>query len=130
MKKPSYPSKGALLLKKRRAGTTRNGNKAPGGRETRTDPLGETEKTENDPQKGEETSKTAKDHLSLSSSSGIHLSSSPPLTASVSQVLHKVQHEIFLRWPSQMKSDPTKKTIPNTVSSTRIMDTEPMTATN
>ena len=31
-----------------------------------------------------------------------------PLTASVSQVLREVQHERFLRWPSQMKSDPTK----------------------
>ena len=29
-----------------------------------------------------------------------------PLTASVSQVLHKVRNEQFLRWPTQMKSDP------------------------
>ena len=29
-----------------------------------------------------------------------------PLTASVSQVLHEVQNEQFLRWPTQMKSDP------------------------
>ena len=28
-----------------------------------------------------------------------------PLTASVSQVLHEVQNEQFLRWPTQMKSD-------------------------
>ena len=32
-----------------------------------------------------------------------------PLTASVSQVLHEVQHEKFLRWPSQIKSDPAKR---------------------
>ena len=32
-----------------------------------------------------------------------------PLTASVSQVLHEVQHEQFLRWPSQMRSNPTKR---------------------
>ena len=32
-----------------------------------------------------------------------------PLTASVSQVLREVQHERFLRWPSHMKSDPTKR---------------------
>ena len=32
-----------------------------------------------------------------------------PLTASVSQVLRKVQHERFLRWPSQMKSNPAKR---------------------
>ena len=29
-----------------------------------------------------------------------------PLTASMSQVLHEVQNEQFLRWPVQMKSDP------------------------
>ena len=32
-----------------------------------------------------------------------------PLTATVSQVLDKVQHEKFLRWPSQMKTDPAKR---------------------
>ena len=32
-----------------------------------------------------------------------------PLTATVSQVLREVQHEQFLRWPSQMRSDPTKR---------------------
>ena len=32
-----------------------------------------------------------------------------PLTASVSQVLCEVQHEKFLRWPSQMRTDPTKR---------------------
>ena len=32
-----------------------------------------------------------------------------PLTAAVSQVLREVQHEQFLRWPSQMRLDPTKR---------------------
>ena len=32
-----------------------------------------------------------------------------PLTATVSQVLRKVQHEQFLRWPTHMRSDPTKR---------------------
>ena len=32
-----------------------------------------------------------------------------PLTTSVSQVLREVQHENFLRWPSQIKSNPTKR---------------------
>ena len=32
-----------------------------------------------------------------------------PLTAAVLQVLREVQHEQFLRWPSQMRSDPTKR---------------------
>ena len=32
-----------------------------------------------------------------------------PLTTSVSQVLHEVRNEQFLRWPTQMKSDPTSR---------------------
>ena len=32
-----------------------------------------------------------------------------PLTATVSQVLREVQHEKFLRWPSQMRTNPTKR---------------------
>ena len=32
-----------------------------------------------------------------------------PLTATVSQVLREVQHEKFLRWPYQMRTDPTKR---------------------
>ena len=32
-----------------------------------------------------------------------------PLTAAMSQVLRKVQHEQFLRWPSQMRLDPAKR---------------------
>ena len=32
-----------------------------------------------------------------------------PLTATVSQVLREVRNEQFLRWPSQMKSDPTTR---------------------
>ena len=32
-----------------------------------------------------------------------------PLTATVSQVLREVQHEKFLIWPSQMRTDPTKR---------------------
>ena len=33
----------------------------------------------------------------------------PPLTTSVSQVLYEVQHEKFLRWPTQMKTNPDKR---------------------
>ena len=32
-----------------------------------------------------------------------------PLTAAVSQILREVQHEKFLRWPSQIRTDPTKR---------------------
>ena len=99
----------ALPLKRKRAGVTRNRNEALGGRQTGTDPQGGTEKTESDPQEEEGTSGIAWDHLSLSCSSGIHLGNTPPLTASVSQVLREVQHEKFMRWPSQIKLDPTKR---------------------
>ena len=58
-------------------------------------------------------SETAWDHLNPSCNNGIHLDNSPPppppLTTSVSQVLRKVQHENFLRCPSQMTSNPTKR---------------------
>ena len=63
VKKPSYPSKGALLLKKRRAGAIRNGSEALESRETGTDPRGGAERKESDPQRGEGTSETAWDHL-------------------------------------------------------------------
>ena len=48
-------------------------------------------------------------HLSPSSHNNIHLSRLPALMAAVSQVLREVQHEQFLRWPSQMRSDPSKR---------------------
>ena len=109
VKKPSYPSKGVPQPKKKRAGATRNGSEAPGGRQIGTDPQGGAGKIESDPQKDEGTSETAWDHLSQSCSSGIHLGNTPPLTASVSQVLCEVQHEKFMRWPSQIKSNPVKR---------------------
>ena len=45
-----------------------------------------------------------------------------PLTASVSQVLHEVRNEQFLRWPAQMKSDPAPEITPSIVSSIGTMD--------
>ena len=78
VKKPSYPSEGSILLKRRRAGAIRNGNESLGGRETRTDPRGGIEKIESDPQRGDGTSEIVWDHLSPSYSNGIHLGSSPP----------------------------------------------------
>ena len=77
-KKPSYPSEGALPLKRRKAEATRNWNEAPGGKEIRTDPHEGIKGTENNPQKDEGTSETAWDHLSLSYSNGIHLDNLPP----------------------------------------------------
>ena len=109
VKKPSYLSKGVPLLKRKRVGATGNGSEALGGRQTGADPQGGAGKTESDPQKDEGTLETAWDHLNRSCSSGIHLGNTPPLTASVSQVLREVQHEKFMRWPSQIKSDPAKR---------------------
>ena len=77
-KKPSYLSDGALPLKRRKVGVTRNENKAPRGKKIETDPHEGTEETENNPQKGEGTSETAWDHLNLSCNNGIHLGSLPP----------------------------------------------------
>ena len=45
-KKPSYPSKGALLLKRKRVGATRKENKAPRGRQIGIDPQEGIEKIE------------------------------------------------------------------------------------
>ena len=55
MKMPFYPSKEALLLKRKRAGAIKNGSEALKGRQTGTDPQGGVEKTESGPQKDEET---------------------------------------------------------------------------
>ena len=77
-KKPSYPSIGVLLLKRKRAWAIRNGKEAPGGRQIGIDPQGGIEKTESGPQKGEGMSETTWDHLSLSCSSAMHLGNSPP----------------------------------------------------
>ena len=114
-KKPFYPSKGALLRKRRRAGATRNWNEAPGGKETGIDPLEGIEKIENDPQRGEGTSETERERqrppgTTLAQAvAAVFTSAIHPLTASVSKVLREVQHEKFLRWPSHMRSDPAKR---------------------
>ena len=53
-----------------------------------------------------------------------------PLIASVSQVLREVRNEQFLRWLTQMKSDPTTGITPSTVSSIGTTDTARTTAYN
>ena len=78
VKKPSYPSKEALLLKRKRARATKNGNEAQGGMQTRTDPQEGAKKTESGPRKYNGPSEIAWDHLILSCSSGIHLENTPP----------------------------------------------------
>ena len=98
--------RGSSSTQRRKAGLTSNGSKALRDKETERDPKGETER---DPRRGKGASETSWDHLSPSYDNGIHLGGSPPLTAIVSQVLREVQHEKFLRWSSQMRTDPTKR---------------------
>ena len=77
-------SEEALLSKQRSSSTQKEKskgykkeNEVPRDRQTGTDPQGGVEKTENGPQQDEGTSGIVGDHLSLSCSSGIHLSSTP-----------------------------------------------------
>ena len=58
-KKPSYPNKRALPLKRKRTRATRNGNETPRDKQTGTNPQGGVEKTGSDSQEGEGTSETA-----------------------------------------------------------------------
>ena len=74
----------ALLSKQRSSSTQKEKsrgdkkeNEAPRERQTGIDPQGGAEKTESDPQQDKATSEIAGDHLNLSCSSGIHLSSTP-----------------------------------------------------
>ena len=74
----------ALLFKQRSSSTQKEKsrgdkkeNEAPRDRQTGTDPQGGAEKAENGPRRDEGTSGIAGDHLSLSCSSGIHLSNTP-----------------------------------------------------
>ena len=46
-----------------------------------------------------------------------------PLTATVSQVLREIQHEKFHRWPSQMRTDPTKRDTMSSIGTTGIEQT-------
>ena len=76
-KKPSSPSKEALLLKRKRTGAIKKENEAPRARQIGTDPQGGAEKVESSHRQDEGTSGIAGDHLIMSYSSGIHLSNTP-----------------------------------------------------
>ena len=91
-----YPRKKALQLTKKKAGPTNNRDEALRDKEIGRDPQ---RKAGKGPRRDVRASETAWDHLS----------GSPPLTATISQVLREVQHEQFLRWPTQMRWDPTKR---------------------
>ena len=62
----------------------------------------------NDPRKGVETSGIVYAHRN-SKDDDVSPQRFTPLTASVSQVLREVRNEQFLRWPTQMKSDPSTR---------------------
>ena len=103
VKKPSYPRKGAPPPIKKKAGLTSDED---GAQKDKATGRGLQKKMENGPRKGVEESKIIWAHLNLRDDNAIHLGGSPPLTASVSQVLREVCNEQFLRWPTQMKSNP------------------------
>ena len=109
VKKPSYPSKEVLLLKRKKARATKKKERSP--------------KRHADSDRSPRRSRENKER-SLIRRGNVRDRRGPPqpklqqrysprqytpLTASVSQVLREVQHERFLRWSSQMKSDPAKR---------------------
>ena len=109
MKKPSYRSKEALLLKRKRVGAIKKSERSP-KRQADKDrsPRRSRENKERSPIRlGNVRDRMGPPQLKLQQRySPLQYT---PLTASVLQVLSEVQHERFLRWLSQMKSDPTKR---------------------
>ena len=104
-KKPSYQRKQALQTVKKKAGLINGRDEAQ-----------KTTRSERFPKKDSE--RSPKRRGSLRDGLGPpqperqqHYSPRwfTPLMAAVSQVLREVQHEQFLRWPSQMRSDQAKK---------------------
>ena len=99
----------ALLLKRKRAGATKKENEAPkrqAGRDR--SPRRSKENRERSPTR----QGNVRDHKGPPQpdlQQGYSPQQYTPLTASVSQVLREVQHERFLRWPSQMKSDTARR---------------------
>ena len=106
MKKPSYPSKEAFLLKRKRTGATKKRERSPKRQADRDRcPRRSIENKERSPtRQGKVRDRRGPPQPELQQQ--YSLQQYTPLTASVSQVLREVQHERFLRWPSQMKSDP------------------------
>ena len=89
-KKPSYQRKEAPQPIKKKARLTSDEDGAQKDKTTR---RGLQRKMENDPRKGVEASKIVWVHLNSSDENIIHLGGSPPLTATVSQVLREVRNE-------------------------------------
>ena len=99
-RRPLCLSREAFLHKRRKARTRKNKTEAPEDEETETDLHEGTEKIKIDFQREKVTSWTAWVDPPQQFT---------PLTTLVSQVLYEVQHEKFLRWPSQMRTDPAKR---------------------
>ena len=101
-----YPRKGALLLKRRRAGVIRKGNEAPGGRDR--SPRRDRENRERSLKRRG----NVRDRLGPSQPE-LQQWYSPnqftPLTASVSQVLREVQHEKISEMAISDEIRPSKK---------------------
>ena len=108
-KKPSCPSKEALLLKRKRARATKKRERSPKRQADRDrSPRRSIENRERSPtRRGNVRDRKGPPHPELQQRYSPQQYT--PLTALVSQVLREVQLERFLRWPSQMKSDPARR---------------------
>ena len=109
VKKPSCPSKEALLLKRKRARATKKRERSPKRQADRDRSLRRSkENRERSPtRRGNVRDRRGPPQHELQQRYSPQQYA--PLTASMSQVLREVQHERFLRWPSQMKSNPDKR---------------------
>ena len=102
-KKPSYPRKGAPPPIKKKAGRTSDEDGAPKDRVTG---KGLQRKMENGPPKRHGNLRDSLGPPKLERRQRYSPQRFTPLTASVSQVLREVRNEQFLRWPTQIKSNP------------------------
>ena len=104
-KKPSYPREEALQPIRRKPGLTSNGSEALGDKDRERSPR-------RDRERSPKRQGSIRDRLGPPQPE-LRQQYSPqqftPLTATVSKALREVQHEKFLRWTSQMRSDPTKR---------------------
>ena len=102
-KKPSYPRKEAPQPIKKKTGLISDED---GAQKNRATGRGLQRKMENGPPKRRGSLRDRLGSSQLERRSRYSPRRFTPLTTSVSQVLREVRNEQFLRWPTQMKSDP------------------------
>ena len=102
MKKPSYPRKRVLPLIRKKTEQTNDEDEALKDKATS---KGLLRKWRTIPKKAWEPQSSSRS-TTIRKTTTLFASTFHPLTASVSQVLREVRNKQFLRWPTQMKSDP------------------------